>query len=287
MLPILLALSVTSGASDVEKAERLYADARYVTALKALGKTCDGAQDVAACERLRAFILIALGRNDGAVAAFHRMLDGNPDADLGPDASPKFQRMFGEAKRAVIAVRGLEVEPVDLAHAKTAWPIKVYAPQNVELESITVYLAPPGRESFAEAPLTQGADAWVADVDLGETESGLGHYYLTAVMQSGVTVSAGTETEPRDVDVRVLGSAPFDPGDGNGNGNGPGNSGSPFGVPGVSNASEDDGLPTWAVWSIVGGVAVVVATGAVLAVLLSRDEKSGTIIVTIGFDGDP
>lgn len=283
MFPILLALSVAAGASNVEKAERLYEKARYEKALKVLGKSCDGTQEVDACERLRAFILIGLGRKDGAIAAFHRMINGNPDADLGPDASPKFRRMFGDAKRAVIAVRSLEVEPVDLADGMTEWPIKVYAPQNVEIESITVHLAAPGRETFTAAELTKGGDAWVTDVDLGETESGLGHYFLTAVMKSGVTVNAGTESEPRDFDLRVLGSASFDSGDGFGDGE----RSSPFDMPSVTNGDKDEGLPTWAVWTIVGGAVALVATGVTLAILLSRDDEPGTILVTIGFSDEP
>ena len=58
-------------------------------------------------------------------------------------------------------------------------------------------------------------------------------------------------------------------------------------MPGVGDGGEEGGLPTWAVWTIVGGAVVVAAVGVTLAVVLSRDKEPGTIVVNIDFPLDP
>jgi hypothetical protein len=277
----LLALLVAAGVSDVDKAERLFAKARYEKALAELGPTCDGTADPIACERLRGFILAGLGREDEAQAAFHRMLAIDSDATVGQDVSPRLRRMFGDAKRAVVATQGLELEPIELETGEMAWPLKAYDPEAAELASVVAYVAPPGRERFIRAELAKQEEAWVAELAVPDADAGTARYYMVATLMSGVEVDVGSEQQPRDVYVRVLGFAQKE---------GSGGAGSGLlddGVIGAQSASSG-GMPSWAVWSIVGGVAVVAAVGVTLAVVLSsRDHEPGTIVVGISFEDDP
>ena len=75
---------------NIAKAEALFERARYERALKVLGPTCERATEPASCERIRGFVLVALGREKKARAAFERMLLLDPGATLGRDVSPSY-----------------------------------------------------------------------------------------------------------------------------------------------------------------------------------------------------
>ena len=56
---------------------------------------------------------------------------------------------------------------------------------------------------------------------------------------------------------------------------------------GSGSAESGAGLPSWAVWTIVGGSALLVAGGVTAAILLSRPKKPGTVVVSIQFSDAP
>jgi len=270
LLPILLVSS-----PDLSKAQRHYDRARYEKALELLGASCDDAGDFLACERLRALIHIALGEPDQARSAFGRMLTRDPDASLGPDVSPKVQSFFTSAKREVLELTNLEIEPVDLADDEAPWVLKVFQPNVDNLEAVTAHVIPPGREVFEKIELAKEGDVFVGSLDAEVPEDGTARYYLVSRVSTGAEIAAGSETEPLELAVRVIGG-------GSGDGGGEGDGGSPFDLPGMED-DDEDGLPTWALWTIVGGGVAAVALTVTLAVVLSGSAEPGSVDVNIRF----
>ncbi|MBI5509121.1 MAG: hypothetical protein HY903_10240 [Deltaproteobacteria bacterium] len=287
MTPVLLLVVACQGATPIERAEQLYEKAKYERALKELGERCESGSTFAACERLRAFVLLALGRDDDARAAFHRLLVDNPDLSLGPDVAPKLQTLFNNAKRDILETQGLELEPIDTKTATDAWAVKVVAPAGVELGELKAFVLAAADARPVEVTLKREGDVWVGSVKA--TAGAKLRYFLVAKLASGVEVPSGSESAPL---VRGL-SSPSGGGVGAGTGvegDRGDTHGSPFTGPqsgAVTTTGGSKPLPQWAIWSIVGGAVVLVLTGVALAIVLTRDQAPGTVHVNIHFSDEP
>src|SRR5512145_3373168 len=124
MLALVASLSLLAPAADVARAQRLYDQALYEGALEALTPSCEAAGDGVACERLRAFIHVALGQEAEALVAFSRLLSADANATLGDDVAPKLQAMFNDVKRSLRELGGLALEPVEAA-AGGVWRLRL------------------------------------------------------------------------------------------------------------------------------------------------------------------
>ena len=283
MIASLLLLASMSSAPDTAKAQQLYEKAKYDKALKTLGDICEKGSEFVACERLRAFILLALGRDAEARAAFHRLLADNPDASLGPDVSPKLQTLFGNAKREVADLQSLELDAIDTKAEPGSLVLKVAAPEGVELKALKAYIVGDDSRSIIEVNLRKEGNVWLGTIKAAGGDKL--HYYLVAVLPTDVPVADGSESSPL---VRSL------PASGGGNmlegGDKAGGDGhSPFDPPGLKagNDSDSKALPSWAIWTIVGGAVAVVAVGVTLAIVLTRKSEPGTILVNVQFVNQP
>ncbi len=271
MVATLIALTLAAP-PDLVKAQKLFDRAQYEKALKALGERCDDEMTRRPCERLRGFVMMALGDEGGARAAFVRWLAEEPEASLGPDVSPKLQALFGAVKREVLELRELTVEPLRLRAGESTWVFRVDKPE-VELDGLALFVALPGRESFARVDLRREGDAYTGSAS-APAEDGEARYYLVADL-SGVPVASGSESAPRSLTVRLAGSAPPPPN---------GGETSPFDMPGLgAPVPAGDPLPGWALGAMIGGGVVVVAVGVTLALLLTGGSDPGQLEVTVTF----
>lgn len=258
----------------VPAAQKLYDDARYEEALTALGPSCAGAGAVADCERLRAFVLMALGRQDDARGAFIRMLIASPNRALGSDVSPKLQNLFSAAKREYLALSSLALSgPAQLD--PDGGPLLLKLQVEPAVSGVVAHVSMPGRGSFREIPLRKEGGAWVGAVTDG-VGPGTVRYYVVATLAQGVAVGSGTEAEPRTFELAAAkGKQVSEEGD-------------PFALPKsepdeAPATGEGKGLPRWALWSIVGGVGAVVIGGVVLGVVLASSPDPGAIQVSIDY----
>lgn len=278
----MLTLAVTAvlaAASPVQRAEQLYQQARYEEALKALPASCGNVResDAVTCERVRAFALVALGRESDARAAFDRMLVRNPDVDLGADVSPKLQSLFSAAKRELAQVMSLTLEPVTpgiaTAGATAPWPLSVRVPGDVFLDALHAYVATASTSRYTEVALRPSQNGVYLGMYEPAGEPSAPRYYLVATLSSGVDVSVGDPNTSKTVVVNaasgvdpITGVEAYD--------------GSAAGSPTAlmtSRRGDDDkiaGLPPWAFWGIVGGSAAVVT--AVIVIFATRGGDSNT-----------
>ncbi|MBI3178585.1 MAG: hypothetical protein HYZ27_02930 [Deltaproteobacteria bacterium] len=264
-----LSLVAVAGTA-LDQAQRLYQRARYEEALKRLGPSCRGTSEVARCEQLRAFVETALGGEDEARAAFERMLAQEPDAALGA-VSPKIKALFDAAARNVHQARELALLPIE---ADAEWALRLPAGP-AAVAGVIAHLSPAGHTQFQPVEMRREAEAWHGTLVVGEAQAGPARYFLEVRLVSGAELLVGSATAPREAEVRAPSPpAPAPP--------------SPFDLPGltVSEGAPPDGMPAWAVWTIAGGAALVVA-GIVTWVVLSRDEEAGAIRVNIRFEDDP
>ena len=284
----LLTIAVVAAVSPVQRAEQLYNQARYDDALKALGRSCQGStireSEQVACEKLRAFALVALGREGEARAAFDRLIVANPDTDLGADVSPKLQALFSSAKREIAQVMSLQLEAVSpgtasVSGAQAPWPLTVRVPGDVYLDALNVHVATASTSRYTEVALRSQDGVWIGMYE-PPTEPSAPRYYLVATLASGVDVSVGDATSAKAV---VVSAAPIDP-----IGYDPLEPGrtEPNALAATRRSGGDDdtiaGLPPWAFWSAVGGAAVV--TG-VLVYVLTRGggDEPGAVRVGLTF----
>ncbi len=261
------------GASDKEvtRAERLYEDAKYEKALNAIKKGCGNAADPVRCERIKAYIHIALGEAFAARAAFDRMLIHDPDASLGPDVSPKLQGMFADAKRAMVDVKAMRLEPL-LARLEAGAPVllEVKNPNASMVELLTVHVSAPGKRSFEPVVLSLEGEVWSGSWVLTDPPGGgPARYYLKVDLAGEVPVAVGSEGTP--LDLEAPGSETTE-------------AWSPYEE--EQPAVEEGDLPTWVPIAIGGGAAVVVGAvvGIVLAVVLGGQEPPpGSIEINYEF----
>jgi hypothetical protein len=283
MILALLFMASMGSAADVAKAQQLYEKAKYEKALKALGDACPKDGDTSSCERLRAFILLGLGRDADARAAFHRLLADNPDTSLGSDVAPKVQTLFTTAKREVVELQNLELDTIDTKTTPGSWVLKVGSPEGVELKALKAFIAAGDGTTFTGLDLTKEERAWVGTIKAATGDKL--KYYLVATLPTDVAVAEGSEAAPL---VRSL-PAPLAAGVGLGTadvGGGTDSGGhSPFDSPvaGGTPSVQSKPLPPWAIWAIVGGAVAVAAVGVTLAIMLTRDAGPGTIVVGIKF----
>jgi hypothetical protein len=277
MIAALVLLASVNSATDVAKAQNLYDKALYERALKALGDSCDQGGELIPCERLRAFILLAVGRDADARAAFQRMLVENPDASLGPDVAPKLLTLFNNAKRDVVELQNLELETIDTKAIPGSWGLKAHVPDGIELKALTAFVGSEDQMRFGEVPLKKEGGIWLGSTKAAD--SAKLKYYLVATLVTDVSVMIGSETAPlvRAVPAGTGSAGPS--GDGDGGANGGHSAFDSSGVAATAPGGAATSLPPWAIWSIVGGAAAVVVVGVTLAVVLTRESKPGTILV--------
>lgn len=273
-MKLLLTATLLLAAPDaLDRAQRLYEQARYEDALAELGPRCSQSdvERLVACERVRAFVHIALGREDEARAAFDRLLVAAPDATLGADVSPKLHGLFNGAKRALGTVMSMSLEPVSVPERGVPWPLTVRAPDGVELRALRAHVSTSSSSGFLDVVLTERDGAWVGVFQHTEDGTPSPRYYLLATLPSGVEVALGSEAAAQPLTVRIEGS-------GGGLGGGDGGA-DPIGDP----RPGDDrilGMKPWAFWSTVGGTAAILTT-VVLVVALSGEPAPGALDVAI------
>jgi hypothetical protein len=273
LLAMLAAAPVATNSSDISQAERLYQQARYADALKALGESCQTQAAPGPCERLRAFIFAALGREDDARAAFARMLDTTPDASLGDDVAPKLRGLFEEAQRDRRGSK-LELESVQASGDQGAWKVKLRPPPGVELGSVTAHIAAAGSNDFQTVPLSPEGDVWVGSFQPSAGGIGTARYFLTAVTKNGAAINSGSSAMPKEQNVAMAVAA------------GGARDSNPTSESPTARAVRDEPLlPEWAWWAIGG--AAVVAAGVTAVILLTGDDPApGTLVVGIRFEDE-
>ncbi len=269
-------------ASPLEKAGRLYEQARYDEALRVLGDDCGATGSPKDCEQLRAFIHVALGQDDEARAAFARLIAADPDAMLPPDVAPKLKKIFDEARRAHKDLSTLQLEPIDALSERGPWTLSVKPPAGLALEGVTVFVAVGDAEAFHSVSLrldTAGAgDVWSGIYRPSEDGGDRVRYFIESRLAGGLLITAGSSAVPKQLSVVPQGGGGPDGPDGDEEGKDSGDG------PGVSSGLS---LPDWALWAIIGGAVAVVATGITLAFVLSDDQEPGAIRVRLQFEDDP
>lgn len=277
----LLAVALAAGA-DLASAQRLYDQARYEESLVALGPSCTGAADPSACEKLRAFVLIALSREDEARAAFDRLLVLMPDAELGDEVAPKLRNVFAAVKRDMGTILGAVLEPVAVGDDDQPWGLALDLDQGLPVRGVRVYVRLEGGTTAREVVLQRAGLRWSGSL-AGHGGAKSARYHLVVELLSGVEVTVGSELAPRALALREAGDA----------GGFVGGSGSVVDSDAFrmsdaegAGAKRDERalLPVWAWWAIGGGAAVL--TGVVVAILMTRDESPGAVQVQIVFDGE-
>jgi len=208
MLAIISTLILAAATPEVPRAQTLYEQALYDAALAALTPSCDKASDVVGCERVRGFVLVALGREADALAAFSRLLSADPNATFGSDVSPKLQAMFNDVKRSLRELGPLALEPVEEGGAGT-WKLKLRLPRTAEVVRIFGYVMPSGREQFERVAFSAGGEIWVADYHPSGGASGPLRYYLEVVLRNKVTLAAGSAAMPKHVGLAFGQRAPL------------------------------------------------------------------------------
>lgn len=277
-MPFAVAIATLSMASvDVAKVETLYEQALYEEALKHLNEPCADAEK-ARCERIRAFVHIAVGNGLEGRAAFDRMILADPHLELGENASPKLREMHREAQSAIAEVQALTLEPAEAIAADGRLLLELRNPPTVVLNSATVHIAlPPADAGYEALQLQLEGQVWsgVHQLPSDSVAHGAARYRIVATLPSGVAVSIGSEERPLELPLARAASEPTTR-DG-------WQSTTPAPGPEPS-AQTSEGLPNWAFWSLIGGgAAVTVATGILLAVLLTQDPDPGTVNVTLRF----
>ncbi len=100
---------------DLDRAEQLTAEMKYVPALKAVGKILfsadSGPEDLAAAYRIQGMCFAALGKGKKARRAFDRLLVIDPEHQLSKRVSPKLRQQFDAA---LAAAKGKT--PLGLSH---------------------------------------------------------------------------------------------------------------------------------------------------------------------------
>lgn len=275
LLPI---LSLCVAFSNLEEGQRLYDEALYEEALRALGERCEPGVDEIRCEELRGFLLIGIQREDDAANAFERMVVLDPTVELSQEVAPKIRSVFEAAKATIDRLTKTTLEPVRLQDDDLPTPLKVVPPSSARLTAVTVHLSPEEGQPFTPISLSQEGDGWVGMAKIDPDDAEEARYYLEFRLSSGGTLDPG-ETGAVGLSIAPKGSVA----DGGGSGSGatdwlkkheddPG--------------SDDELLPTWAWWAIAGGGAAVV-TGVILAFALSGDDGAGNVQVGVTFNGDP
>lgn len=261
----LIAFGFVGGATLAE-AESLYEQALYDEALRALGEQCDAGPSPAGCEELKAFILVALGEDDAAAAAFERMLALTPEAALSRPVAPKIQSRFEERRRAMQALRAIRLEPLAPGPDEVPVPIKLNPPNGIRIEKVRAMVREDKDSRPREVEMQEQGGAWVAMVEADAIEDG--HYSLVFELASGASVEvpeAGAAMLPFRPRARSSLGAAFDAD--------------------VEVEDSGEGLPRWAWWTIIGGGAAVVG-GVILAVLLSGGSDEGDLLIGVRFDED-
>ncbi len=276
---LLTALVVSVPGNDVAKAESLYEQARYEAALGALGATCGEAASAMRCEQVRAFVLMALGRETEARAAFERLLLADSEAQLPPDVSPKMLALFDAAHKVVEAARNVRLHKVEVAKAGGAWQLEAGV-QGVSLATLTAYVAPTGRDLFQPVEMRAKGTSWVATFEPGFSPEGGVRYYLAAVLDDGTQVFAGSKDGALRLEISIGGEPVVaatddvlgDRKDERANGEGGGKSGAPGWIA---------GMPRWGWYAAIGGGAALIASAVLIGIAASGDSGPGSLRVNI------
>lgn len=299
--------------ADVARAQQAYEQAYYDAALLALGDSCDVPSTVVECERIRAFTHAALGHEREALSAFARMLGADPTARLDNDVSPKLVGLFSVVDQAFVDMGQVSLEYIPSPALQPGAPssdpgiagavgskLVMSSPKPALPTTITAYLAPEGAPSFTVVPLLREGDLWAANYRIDKASTGTPvQYFLEVVLASGLTLYYGAAPLPRMLNLVDLQAGANITTGGNtagahvAHGTGPkaaGNQGAPLNIPPPlpdapsATSTAAAGMPRWVVWTIVGGVSLLVAGGVTAAVLLSKAEAPGTLLIGVHFN---
>ena len=121
VLSLLSVPALVWAGEDLDKAEQLTAEMKYVPALKAVGKVLfsadSGPHDLASAYRIQGMCFAALGKGKKARRAFDRLLVIDPEHQLSKRVSPKLRQQFDAA---LAAAKGKT--PLGLSHEVPAVP---------------------------------------------------------------------------------------------------------------------------------------------------------------------
>lgn len=122
LIVLLLGFPTTAAAQDIERVKTLYIAAAYEEALAAMPAEPAGRARTD-LEQYRALCLLALGREDEAVAAIERLVKDNPTyLPSESDMSPRMQAMFAEVRAKLVpdVARKVYADAKDAFDAKQA-----------------------------------------------------------------------------------------------------------------------------------------------------------------------
>tara|TARA_B100000959_G_C14844787_1_gene567574 strand:- start:12 stop:857 length:846 start_codon:yes stop_codon:yes gene_type:complete len=277
ILLFMLAPLLMGTEASLEFVEELYDEARYEDALLILEEYCAVESKNADCERLRAFLYIALEREDDARTAFQNWLQVEPFAQLGEEISPRLRKVFAAVKEDVEAVENLEISALQLASDMDAWDLEVQIPEGLVLARLTAHLFDQQSGEFRLVELKSGVGVWHGTHVPRTVQVGRISYYLVARFPGGVEFQSGKPTYLKQFTVSVA------PGE---------NASLPEGLFQEPTALEEGGaaegeiwgMAPWAFWTTVGST-VALLGGGVATYFLTRDttEAPGALVVTIGF----
>ncbi|MGH9163805.1 MAG: hypothetical protein ACRD2X_27965 [Vicinamibacteraceae bacterium] len=104
LVAIALAPQAVGAQEPLERAEALYASARFADALAVLTKVRPSTRaETVAAAKTRALCLIALGRAEEAEGAFETLVEADPAVRLtAEEVSPRVRALFGEVRRRML-----------------------------------------------------------------------------------------------------------------------------------------------------------------------------------------
>lgn len=249
----------------ITKAQHAYDDARYEKALNILGDNCKLLADPVACERLRAFVHIALGESDKARAAFDRMLSLDPSATLGDDVSPKIKQQFADAQAAITEVQAMRVErPHQVSSG--SWLLEVRNPSANNVDALAVF-ASTSKDDFIRIDLSREGEVWVGTWRVGRDAPPTAQYYFEASLAGGAVVEIGTRDQPFELTLGTSRPADETP------------------PQKVDDEEGGGGLPSWAPWAIGAGVGAAVITAVIVGVVVAtQGGPTGAVAVNIHYE---
>ena len=261
--------------ASLEFVEELYEDARYEDALLILEEYCSVEKKNGDCERLRAFLYIALEREDDARGTFQNWLSIEPFAELGAEISPRLRNVFDAVKSEVQAVQELEIASLQLASEMDAWNLEVQTPEEFSLERLTAHIFDQESGEFRLVEFKSGVGVWHGSYVPRTVQIGRISYYLVGRFPSGIEFQSGKPTYLKQFTVSVSAGENAELPEGL------------FSEPleeSADGSSEICGMPRWAFWTTVGG-AVALLGGGIATYYLTRDtsEPPGALVVTVGF----
>lgn len=268
-MTIIALLALLTG--SLTEAQRNYENGLFEDALDALGPTCDGSADPVRCEELRAFVHVAIGEDAEAAQAFERMLVREPTASLSRRVAPKIRSLFDDRQAAIATLLNAEIESVAWDGGNAPVPVRFVPRGDIELTAVTLILRPDTDVMPQRVPMRYDAGTWIGMAVIEDPKRA--RYALEVEIAAGAMLALKgiSPTTPLPLSEFALDEERPD---------------NFLSDPDRDDTDDDDEeLPEWAFWSIIGGSVLV--GGVVAALLLTSGSSEGDLQVNVTFDGDP